>query len=145
MNDDGVLDFDELIQAIKGVMNPTRKELVKKAFNKLDGMGNSNGVLEVDDIRQSYNAKNHPDVKSRKKTEEEVLQEFLETFEAHRQMTKGDTKSKKGDGVVTLNEFMDYYSNISASIDDDEYFKLMITNAWNLDNKTYAKGWGAEF
>ena len=42
-------------------MNPTRKELVKKAFNKMDGMGNSNGVLEVDDIRQSYNASNHPD------------------------------------------------------------------------------------
>ena len=126
-------------------MNPTRKELVKKAFNKMDGMGNSNGVLEVDDIRQSYNASNHPDVKSRKKTEDEVLQEFLETFEAHRQMSKGDTKSKKGDGVVTLNEFMDYYSNISASVDDDEYFKLMITNAWNLDNKSYGKGWGAEF
>ena len=126
-------------------MNPTRKELVKKAFNKMDSMGNSNGVLEVDDIRQSYNAANHPDVKSRKKTEDEVLQEFLETFEAHRQMSKGDTKSKKGDGVVTLNEFMDYYSNISASVDDDEYFKHMITNAWNLDNKSYGKGWGAEF
>ena len=126
-------------------MNPTRKELVKKAFNKMDSMGNSYGVLEVDDIRQSYNAANHPDVKSRKKTEDEVLQEFLETFEAHRQMSKGYTKSKKGDGVVTLNEFMDYYSNISASVDDDEYFKLMITNAWNLDNKSYGKGWGAEF
>jgi Ca2+-binding EF-hand superfamily protein len=139
-NDDGVLDFDELIQAIKGQMSPSRKEIVKKAFNKMDG--NSNGVLEIDDIRQSYNALNHPDVKSRKKTEEEVLQEFLETFEAHRQMTKGDVSSIKGDGKVTLNEFMDYYSNISASIDDDEYFKLMMTNAWNLDNKSYGKAWG---
>ena len=65
-------------------MNPPRKEIVRKAFNKMDGMGNSNGVLEVEDIRESYNASNHPDVKSKKKTEEEVLQEFLETFEAHR-------------------------------------------------------------
>lgn len=124
-------------------MNPTRKEFVKKAFNKMDG--NRNAVLEIDDIRQSYNAANHPDVKSGKKTEDEVLQEFLETFEAHRQMTKGDTMSKKGDGKVTLNEFMDYYSNISASIDDDDYFILMMTNSWNLDNKKYGKGWGAEF
>jgi hypothetical protein len=59
-------------------------------------------------------------------------------------MSKGDPKSKK-DGIVTLNEFMDYYSNVSSSIDDDEYFKLMITNAWNLDNKSYGKAWGAEF
>lgn len=60
-------------------------------------------------------------------------------------MSKEDKFSVAGDGKVTLNEFMDYYSNISAGIDDDEYFKLMITNAWNLDNKSYAKGWGAEY
>jgi energy-converting hydrogenase A subunit M len=60
-------------------------------------------------------------------------------------MSKGDSLSKAGDGKVTLNEFMDYYSNISASVDDDEYFKLIITNAWNLDNRQYTKAWGGEF
>jgi Ca2+-binding EF-hand superfamily protein len=120
VNDDGVVDFDELIQAIKGDLNPARKEIIKRAFNKMDQ--NGNGILEVDDIRQSYNAANHPDVKAKKKTEDEILQEFLETFEAHRALSKGDATSKKGDRKVTLNEFMDYYSNISASIDDDEYF-----------------------
>ena len=107
--------------------------------------GNKNGVLEVDYIKDTYNASNHPDVRSGKKSEDEVLQEFLETFEAHKQMSKGDSKSKKGDGMVTLNEFMDYYSNISASVDDDQYFALMMTNAWNLDNKKYGKGWGQEY
>ena len=117
--------------------------MVKKAYAKIDY--NGNGCLEIDDVRQNYNASNHPDVKSQKKTEDEVLQEFLETFEAHRQMSKGDSLSKAGDGKVTLNEFMDYYSNISAGIDDDEYFKLMITNAWNLENRQYQKAWGGEF
>ena len=46
-------------------------------------------------------------------------------------MSSGDENSKAGDGKVTLmghlyggtlNEFMDYYSNVSASIDDDQYF-----------------------
>jgi len=37
-------------------------------------------------------------------------------------MSAGDSKSKANDGIVTLNEFMDYYSNVSASIDDDQYF-----------------------
>ena len=59
-------------------------------------------------------------------------------------MSSGDEASKAGDGKVTLNEFCDYYSNVSASIDDDEYFKLMITNAWNLDNKKSGKAWAGE-
>ena len=49
------------------------------------------------------------------------------------------------DSKVTLDEFLEYYRNVGASIDNDEYFALMITNAWNLDNKTYAKGFGAQF
>ena len=59
-------------------------------------------------------------------------------------MSKGDENSKKGDGKVDFNEFCDYYSNVSASIDDDAYFEVMITNAWNLNSKSYGKGWGTE-
>jgi len=111
-------------------------------FDKLDI--DKSGELTYSDVKDVYNAKNHPDVKQGNKTEQEVIQDFLETFEVHRTLSKGDAKSKK-DGNVTLNEFMDYYSNVSASIDDDEYFKLMITNAWNLDKKSYGKAWGAEY
>jgi hypothetical protein len=39
------------------------------------------GKVDINDIRQSYNAKKHPDVLSGKKKEEEILCEFLETFE----------------------------------------------------------------
>ena len=28
---------------------------------------------------------------------------------------------------------------------DDRYFELMITNAWNLNNVTYNKGWGTQY
>jgi hypothetical protein len=41
------------------------------------------GVLNVDDLKGVYNGKFHPDVKSGKKTEEEILGEFLDTFEMH--------------------------------------------------------------
>jgi hypothetical protein len=49
------------------------------AFNKLDA--DKSGIVELNDIKQFYNAKMHPDVKSGKKTEDEVLGEFLDTFE----------------------------------------------------------------
>jgi len=43
---------------------------------------------------------------------------------------------------VTQKEFEVYYKDVSASIDDDDYFALMMTNAWNLNNVLYSKGWG---
>lgn len=40
---------------------------------------------------------------------------------------------------------MEYYNNVSASIDDDKYFELMMNNAWNLDNKaSVKKAWAAD-
>jgi len=44
---------------------------------------NGNGEIELEDIQGTYNARFHPDVKAGKKTEDEVLMEFLETFETH--------------------------------------------------------------
>ena len=41
------------------------------------------GVLDINDIKGVYNASKHPDVVSRKKTEDEILGEFLDTFEMH--------------------------------------------------------------
>lgn len=103
--------------------------MVLKAFNKIDF--NGDGVLDINDIKGKYNASMHPDVKSGKKTEEEVLTEFLETFEMHHNTIHG----YKSDGKVSKEEFVEYYTNISASIDNDAYFDLMMSNAWNLDSK----------
>lgn len=120
-------------------MNAFRRGFVQKAFNKLDR--NRNGVVELDDIKGVYNAKNHPDVKLGKKTEEEVLSEFLDTFELHYSLSHPNSRDKK----ITFDEFIEYYNNISMSIEDDRYFELMMNNAWNLNNTSYNKGWGAAY
>lgn len=139
INGDGNVDYDELMRSVIGEMNAFRKGMVKKAFDKIDA--NKNGILELDDIKAFYNAKLHPDVKSRKKTEDEVLSEFLDTFELHHSLKHPDQKDRK----INIREFQEYYNNVSASIDNDQYFELMMTNAWNLNNKTQSKGWGGEF
>lgn len=71
--------------------------------------------------------------------------EFLETFEAHHNLQSGTD----ADGMVTLEEFVEYYKNISSSIDDDDYFALMMNNSWNLRGdaspyQKYEKGWANE-
>ena len=122
-------------------MNDFRKGLVHKAFKIMDKTGD--GALQIDDVRQNYNASLHPDVRSGKKTEDEVLTEFLDTFELQYNLSKG--LPPKGDDKVTLPEFIEYYENVSANIDKDLYFELMMNRVWNLDNsRVTKKGWGGE-
>ena len=60
-------------------MNEFRKVYVRKAFKKLDA--NKNGVVQLDDIKLFYNAKLNPEVLSGKKTEDQILGEFLYNFD----------------------------------------------------------------
>ena len=123
-------------------MNDFRKGLAKKAYSIMDK--DRSGTLDINDIRQTYNAKQHPDVKAGKKTEDEVLAEFLDTFEDHYADMKGHADAR--DGTITLEEWLEYYNNVSMSVDDDAYFELMMNNTWNLDNsRVTKKGWSGEY
>ena len=121
-NRSGAIDYDEFLRTVRGPMNGFRKALVAQAFNKLDADGS--GVLDINDVKRFYNAKGHPDVRSGKKTEDDILGEFLETFEMHHNLGEG-----ANDRNVTKEEFEEYYNNVSMSIDNDQYFELMMNNA----------------
>lgn len=123
----GSITYDEFLFAVRGALNERRKGLVLLAYQRLDA--DKSGSVDIHDISQKYNAKKHPEVIAGKRTEESVLREFLDTF---------DTEEK--DGVVTLREFEKYYGNVSSSIDDDDYFELMIRNAWHISG---GEGWCA--
>jgi Ca2+-binding EF-hand superfamily protein len=75
----GSIDYEEFLRGVRGEMNEFRRNLALKAFKILDKDGS--GVVDISDIRGVYNAKQHPEVKAGKKTEDEVLFEFLDTFE----------------------------------------------------------------
>jgi len=72
----------------------------------------------------------HPDVKSGKRTPDEIFTEFLETFEQHYNTINGG----ESDGKITPEEWLEYYTHVSASIDNDAYFELMMSNAWNFES-----------
>ena len=127
-NKNGVIDYDEFIRIIRGEMNDKRKKLVEDIFNYLDT--NNSKSIEIEEIKSKFNAKNHPDVLNKKKTEDEILLEFIETFEN----TYNYLSGTENDGKVTLEEFMEYYENISLSIDDDNYFELLLNNTWRINN-----------
>jgi len=137
---DGKIDYEEFLWGVRGEMNDFRKGMCMKAFAVLD-TDHSNQIT-IDDIKHTYNAKKHPDVIAGKKTEDEILFDFLETFDTHHANSKEDIR----DAAVTPDEWIEYYNNVSISIDDDAYFEAMITRAWNLDNaNTKKKGYAGQF
>ena len=117
---DGKISFDEFLIALRPGMSKGRKDLVRKAFQKCDRT--MDGQLTVDDLRGVYKAGRHPKVLTGEMTEDQVFKMFLDTF---------DTPNNK-DGIITLEEFENYYASVSASIEEDPYFDLMMRKAWNL-------------
>ena len=63
----GEISYEELMWAVAPELNQFRKELVIRAFKKLDRDGS--GMIDINDLQGVYSAKQHPDVRSGKKTE----------------------------------------------------------------------------
>ncbi|OQS00803.1 hypothetical protein ACHHYP_02593 [Achlya hypogyna] len=116
---DGTVSFDEFLVALRGPMAPSRLAMISLAFQKLDADGD--GVVTLADVRELYDVSKHPAVLSGEKAPDDVLAAFMEQWD-----------TDENDGAVTLAEFEHYYQNVSASIDDDAYFELMMRNAWRI-------------
>eukprot|EP00357_Protocruzia_adherens_P024843 CAMPEP_0115038384 /NCGR_PEP_ID=MMETSP0216-20121206/43378_1 /TAXON_ID=223996 /ORGANISM="Protocruzia adherens, Strain Boccale" /LENGTH=193 /DNA_ID=CAMNT_0002418777 /DNA_START=23 /DNA_END=604 /DNA_ORIENTATION=- len=118
-NSDGVVDFDEFLVGIRGKLNPRRQAICDKAFLKFDDDGN--GWIDAADLKGVFDASQHPKVKKGEMTQDQVFMEFLQNF--------GDTNK---DGKLTREEWNEYYSAVSSSIDNDDHFVQLMKTAWKL-------------
>ena len=118
-NNDGKISYDEFLRGVRGDLNDFRKGFVHMAFKKLDKTGN--GIVDIDDLLVNYDVTFHPKYKTGEMSKNDILHEF---------MAQWDTKQR--DGKVTIEEFEEYYADVSASIDEDDYFELMMRNAWHI-------------
>jgi len=120
-NNDGSISYEEFIFCIRGAMNVSRVQMVKLAWAVIDDRGK--GFLTLEDVARKYDVSGHPLVKEGKMTPAEAVRAF---------MSHWHLDDKKHTDDVTEDEFLNYYEWVSAVIDRDDYFELMIRNAWHI-------------
>ena len=116
---DGNISFDEFLRGLREPLTARRLNMVKKAFQIMDKDGS--GKVTVNDIYQVYDVTRNKDFIEGKKSREEILNDFLAGFEG----VKGNR-----DGIITWEEWQDYYTDLSMSIVDDIYFIRMMESVW---------------
>lgn len=136
----GKVNYTEFMNTLLGIMSEFRQNLVNKAFDQVDE--DEDGLVTFDQLKKAFSPRFHPDVKSGKKTEEDLLNEFISTFETHHNLS--NEKLEEAEDPIAKAEFVAFYNKISAAIESDAYFDAMISSVWklglsfNTDKQPYA-------
>lgn len=105
LDHDGTIDFDEFLYYIAPPLNPLRTEYVNRIFDKLDK--SRSGKISKEELAKAQNsdARYNPLCK---------------------------LCDKRGDGVIDRQELIDFYREISPSIESDGEFITMLQNSWGF-------------
>ena len=125
-NQTGKVSTDEILRIIAGDITEKRKISVISKFAEMDK--EKTGYLPIAFLKKVYNAKFHPDCFLGKKPENEVYDEFLFTFEVFCFM-----KNLGNEQEISYLDFVEYYTPISTSIINDNYFDDILLGAWNIE------------
>jgi len=83
---------------------------------------NEKKAIKVDDFERRYNPEASIDVKEGKKTADELWDEMADRLDLFGRLGGYDFKS----GLITYDEFMEFWDNISSIIRDDRDFEDLV-------------------
>ena len=122
-----IISIDQLINLIKGNLDEKRKIIIITIFEYIDS--EKKGEISIQLLKGIFNAKNHPDVLKGIKSQEGVFEQFCYSLDLY-----CEVNDVQINGYLTFENFMDYYSGVSACIHDDVYFENLLKGIWNYGN-----------
>jgi Ca2+-binding EF-hand superfamily protein len=118
------VDYEEFLRIIKAKMNEYRVEAVESAFESLNP--EQADEISIEYVKSRFTADKHPDVITRKRYNEEVKREFIDSFDEFCRFLK----EYGSYGKITKEDFIEYYSHLNLCVEDDNEFADIVLNSW---------------
>lgn len=115
----GLIDVRDFIKFIRGPLQPEREAILRDVFSKLDV--NCEDHISLEDVSNNFRADDHPFVTIGGATHGDALNHLLSSFQV-----KGKMPRK-----INFEKFSEYYADLSAAIDDDDYFAAIVSSNWS--------------
>jgi len=115
-NGDGNVSIHEFIAGVRGELNAARVAVVKDVWSRIA----PNGSMPANELASAFNVSVVADYRNGTKTKAAVLEELMEAIDFNQ------------NGEICQCEFVDFYTNLSPVIGDDQQFKDMVLKAWGL-------------
>lgn len=81
------------------------------------------GQIDASDVYHLYDVSQHREFIEGTKTKDEILADFLNSFDGVR---------GNNDGKISKEEWFEYYTDLSVSVPSDDYFVQMMESVWNI-------------
>jgi|TARA_B110000977_G_scaffold132451_3_gene168719 Ca2+-binding EF-hand superfamily protein len=117
-NKDGNVNFHEFLSTVRGKLNPRRMALVQQAWLRLDK--HNDGEVTLEELLDIYDVSQRKEVVDGKMTEMQAIKDVAKLWD------------HDGNGTIVFEEFVEYYKDLSASVDSDRKFELMMRNTWHI-------------
>jgi hypothetical protein len=98
---------------------------VQEAWTRLDKEGD--GEVTLDDLLEIYDVSQRKEVVDGKMTEMQAIRDVAKLWDHN------------GDGRIVFEEFLEYYKDLSGSVDSDRKFELMMRNTWHIGGGSKAE------
>lgn len=115
-----IIDFRRFFALMESNMAEVRRSAVRDAYTKLEGLA-AGGFVEVPDLQRNWNPRCHPSVQQGVLHESEAREEFLRQWDV-----------TSADGLISFEEFLDYYQDVSVAVGNDEIFVELVRCGWGL-------------
>jgi Ca2+-binding EF-hand superfamily protein len=115
----GKINVADFMVGLRPTISAQRLSLVKLTFLRLDRK-ERDGTIIFDSLVSLFSPERHPAVLEGSASPRDALRDFLSGWD------------KLGNEKVTEAEFIDFYKDLSAAIDNDQYFELMLRNSWRV-------------